>query len=139
MELAQIDTNLYVPTFDPYSGKYIDASPFVHRSRNNPVYECRCQVGSYFSTNSSFKQHCQKKTHKILIDNYEYYYKDADMAKRELKEYRIENEKLRRKLDKCEGIIRLREQEIDFLNRKDNEELVESEEDEFVDAVSLHK
>jgi len=52
----------------------------------------------------------------MFLTDYEYYYKDADIAKQEIKEYRIENEKLRRKLQKYEGIIHLREQEIDFLN-----------------------
>jgi len=139
MELATIDRNLYQPTFDPQTGTYQDVSPFKHRSRKNPVYECRCQVGSFFHTNSIFKVHCKKKTHQMFLTDYEYYYKDADIAKQEIKEYRIENEKLRRKLQKYEGIIRLREQEIDFLNgigdahEKEGQGQGESD-DEFVDA-----
>ena len=135
MELVTTDRNLYQPTFDPQTGTYQDVSPFRHRSRKNPVYECRCQVGSFFHTNTLFKLHCKKKTHQHFLTDYEYYYKDADIAKQEIKEYRIENEKLRRKLQKYEGIIRFREQEIAFLNgigeaaEGDNES-----DDEFVDA-----
>ena len=81
MEIIQIEKVLYKPQFDPNTGCYKDVSPFKHRSRNNPLYECRCQAGSFFNTNSQFKQHCQKKTHKIFLGDYEYYYKDADMAK----------------------------------------------------------
>ena len=140
MELATIDRNLYQPTFDPQTGTYQDVSPFKHRSRKNPVYECRCQVGSFFHTNSLFKVHCKKKTHQMFLTDYEYYYKDTDIAQKEIKDYRIENEKLRRKLQKYEGIIRLREQEIDFLNgigdaAEEHEKRGEGEsDDEFVDA-----
>jgi hypothetical protein len=116
MELVTIDKHIYQPTFDPQTGQYRDVSPFRHRSRNNPMHECRCQVGSYFTTNSQFTQHCKKKTHRTFVDDYDYYYKDADLAKQEIKDYRIENEKLKRRLERCEGIIRIRDQEIDFLN-----------------------
>ena len=133
MELATIDKNLYQPTFDPQTGAYLDVSPFRHRSRNNPIYECRCQVGSFFSTNSQFQQHCKKKTHQTFVTDYDYYYKDADLAKQEIKDYRIENEMLRRKLKRCEGLLRLREQEIDFLNGIETPKEGESD-DEFVDA-----
>jgi len=90
-------------------------------------------VGSYFTTNSQFKQHCKKKTHRTFVDDYEYYYKDDDLAKQEIKDFRIENEKLKRRLERCEGIIRIRDQEIDFLN---GIEKVEGEEtgDIFVDC-----
>ena len=133
MEIVQIEKILYKPQFVPDTGSYIDASPFKHRSRNNPLYECRCQAGSFFNTNSQFKQHCRKKIHKIFLDDYEYYYKDADIAKQEIKEYRIENEKLQRKLDKCIGLLRLREQEIAFLNGIQDANVKESD-DEFEDA-----
>ena len=134
MEIIQVDKILYKPQFDPDTGSYRDVSPFKHRSRNNPLYECRCQAGSFFNTNSQFKQHCHKKTHRIFLGDYEYYYKDADVAKQEIKEYRIENEKLQRKLDKCIGLLNIREQEIAFLNGIQDMDAQDSE-DEFVDAT----
>ena len=134
MEIVQIDKILYKPHFDPDTGSYRDVSPFKHRSRNNPLYECRCQAGSFFNTNSQFKQHCHKKTHRIFLGDYEYYYKDADVAKQEIKEYRIENEKLQRKLDKCIGLLNIREQEIAFLNGIQDMDAQDTE-DEFVDAT----
>jgi len=135
MELATIDKNLYQATFDPQIGTYLDVSPFKPYSRNNPLYECRCQVGVFFETNSQFKQHCKRKTHQTFLSNYEYYYKDADVAQQEVKDYRIENAKLQQKLLRYERIIQFRNQEIAFLNGIDDtqeDEGDEGDEGEFV-------
>ena len=154
MALAVIDAIIYEPDFDPDGDTYRDKSPFAHRSRNNLRYECRCQAGSYFSTNSQFSTHIKKKAHQTYLRNYTHYHKDADdsrrekrdlkaenekvkqklrKAEREIRDLTVENEKLKRKLRKAIGLVELRDQEIAFLHGiEDPKE--PSDDDEFVDC-----
>ena len=133
---------LYKPRYDPDTDTYHDENPFRKNSRKNPAYECRCKVGTLITTYSQFLTHRQTKTHRKFIESYETYYKDTDKAKEEIKNLLVENERLKRRLQKCEGIIRIRDLEISFLNgigkaeeEEEKEEVVaEGEEDVFEDA-----
>ena len=132
MELVNLSHEFYVPIYDPETDTYLDENPFQKNSRKNPSYECRCKVGTLFTTYSQFSGHKQTKTHRKFIESYETYYKDADKATEEIKGLLVENERLKRKLQKCEGIIQIRDLEISFLNGIGKAE--EKEEDVFVDA-----
>ena len=132
MALVTLDHSLYVPEFDPETNQYRDENPFRKHSRRNQVIECRCKLGTHFTTYSKFADHLKTKTHRNFIGSYETYYKDADEFKKEIKGLKVENGLLKRKLQKCEGIIQIRELEISLLNGI--EETEEPEEEVFVDA-----
>jgi hypothetical protein len=142
MDLVTLTHELYAPIYDPETDTYRDENPFQKNSRNNPIYECRCKVGTLLTTYSQFLVHRQTRTHCKFIKSYKTYYKDADKAKDEIKGLLVENERLKRTVQKCEGIIRIRDLEISFLNGlgkadkdKDKEEVIaEGEEDVFEDA-----
>ena len=90
MSLVVTDINVYEPTYDSETGTYIDKSPFKHRSRNNPPFECRCKLdGKSFTTNSQFQIHCHSKSHQHFIRHYERYFKDSDKAKREIRDLKV--------------------------------------------------
>ena len=125
MALVTIDHEFYVPVFDPETNQYHDENPFQKHSRKNRSYECRCKVGTLLTTHSQFSAHRQTKTHRKFIESYETYYKDADRAKAEIKGLLVDNERLKRKVHKCEGIIQIREAEIAFLNGIENVEVDE--------------
>ena len=128
MELVALEHTLYTPEYDPDRGKYKDKSPFPKNSRNNPTYECRCKVGTLFKSYSQFSTHCRTMTHQKFINDYSRYYKESDKAQEEIRNLTISNERLKRKLQKCEGIIRIRDLEISFLNgigKAEEEEIYE--------------
>ena len=128
LALVTLDHELYKPRFDPETNQYHDENPFRKHSRKNRAYECRCKVGTLLMTHSQFLTHRQTKTHRKFIESYETYYKDADRAKEEIKGLLVENERLKRRVQKCEGIIQIRDHEISFLygieKKEDNEEEV---------------
>jgi len=116
MELVSLEDEVYVPRYNPDTGIYEDETPFCKYSRKNQRYECRCRVGSFFTTYSQFSMHCKTKTHRRFIATYEKYYKESDKAREEIKGLMVENERLKRRLQKYEGIIQIRDLEITFLN-----------------------
>ena len=134
MDIVPLTKELYKPDYDADRGTYYDRSPFAKRSRNNPVIECRCRVGTFLRTHSQFQTHIKTKTHQLFLDSYDSYYRDQDALQEEIKNLKIDNERLKRKLMKRDNIIKLRDQEIAYLSEKDNEdskrESDESESDE---------
>ena len=139
MEVMTLNHELYVPEFDPETNQYRDENPFRKHSRKNQVIECLCKVGTMITTYSQFLTHRQTKTHRKFIQSYEKNYKDTDKAKEEIKNLLVENERLKRKLQKWEGIIQIRDLEISFLNgigkaEEENEEEVKEAEEVFEDA-----
>ena len=99
-QLVQVFCDIYKPTFDENNDEYIDKSPYKPYERNCIRYECRCKAGSYFVGNTMFKQHIKSKTHKDFIQNYSKYYKEVDESKEIIKNLKIENELLNRKINK---------------------------------------
>jgi hypothetical protein len=140
MDLMALNHELYAPIYDPETNQYHDENPFRKHSQRNQVIECRCKLGTRFTTFSKFAGHLKTKTHRNFIESYETYYKDADEFKKEIKGLKVENERLKRKLQKCEGIIHIRDLEISFLNgigkteEKEDKEEKEEEVDVFEDA-----
>ena len=87
---------IYIPKFDPNTGKYIDQTPYIKYQRNCLVYECRCRAGSSFRGNNEYKQHIKSKTHRDFIDNYSKYFSEVDNQAEEIKSLRVDKERLAR-------------------------------------------
>ena len=70
-EITEIITQppIYLPTFDPETGKYIDECPIPPRQRRQ--YRCMCNhKGSLICTPSEFKIHIKLKKHIQYIQHY---------------------------------------------------------------------
>jgi chromosome segregation ATPase len=134
MALTTTDISRYIPTFDENTGKYIDECPYTRHQRHRAIYKCRCNVSTIITTRQQFISHVKSKTHHELLKNYKKYYKDVDDAKTENKQYRIENDFLKRRMEQHERSRNqvnktLKEKALDFTKtitelRKINEELV---------------
>ena len=60
---------IYLPTFNPETGKYIDECPIPSRQRRQ--YRCMCNhKGTLICTPSEFKTHIKLKKHIQYIENY---------------------------------------------------------------------
>lgn len=99
-QIVSIHQAIYIPLFDETLDKYIDKSPYKPYERNCIRYECRCKAGTSFISTSQFKQHIKSKTHQEFIRNYDKYYKEVDEASVTIKNLKIENEMLHRKIQK---------------------------------------
>ena len=99
MELMRIYPEIYEPTYDAEENVYKDKCPFLPRSRNNVPYECRCKLdGKLFTTKSQFDLHCKSRLHQNFLENYERYFRDADESQREIKDLKIQNGILDKKI-----------------------------------------
>ncbi len=110
-QIVQVESSIYIPVFDENNDIYIDKSPYKPYERNCIKYECRCKAGSYFVNNMMYKQHIKSKTHKEFITNYKKYFKEVDEAKETINNLKVENELLKRKLEKFKRIIELLDDE----------------------------
>ena len=117
-QLVLIQSDIYIPSFNENTDKYIDKSPYKLYERNCIRYECRCRAGAFFIGNTLFKQHIKSKTHKEFIKNYKKYYKEIDNSSKIINELKIENEFLTRK------------------NKKLQKEIDKLENDEFHDCIN---
>lgn len=88
----------------------------------------------FYHKNLKIAEHFKTKTHRNFIESYETYYKDADEFRKEIKDLKVENGLLKRKLQKCEEIIQIRELEISFLNGIGKSEEPDDEES-YEDAI----
>ena len=102
MALTMTDISMYIPTFDENTGKYIDVCPYKFHERQRKHYTCRCNVSTIITSRQQFLSHVKSKTHQELLKNHEMYYKELDDATNENKQYRVENELLKRKLEQRE-------------------------------------
>lgn len=110
-QIVSVESSIYIPVFDENNDTYIDKSPYKPYERNCIKYECRCKAGSYFVNNMMYKQHIKSKTHKEFITNYKKYFKEVDEAKETINNLKVENELLKRKLEKFKRIIELLDDE----------------------------
>ena len=70
---------IYIPTFNPDNGKYIDECPILPRQR----YQIRCMCnhkGHLISTVTEFKAHIKTKKHKDYLLHYLENIKEMDNA-----------------------------------------------------------
>ena len=91
-QVISVNKEIYIPPFNEKLDEYYDKSPYKPYERNPIQYECRCRAGSIMINTTSFKQHIKSKTHQDFIKNYKKYYAELDLAKRTIKELRVENE-----------------------------------------------
>lgn len=110
-QIVTVESSIYIPKFDENNDIYIDKSPYKPYERNCIKYECRCKAGSYFLNNMMYKQHIKSKTHKEFITNYKKYFKEVDEAKEIINDLKVENELLKRKLEKFKKIVELLDDE----------------------------
>jgi hypothetical protein len=87
---------IYIPPMCITKGTFYDKSPYKPYERNCQVYECRCCAGKSFRGNSEYNNHIKSKTHKEFIKNYPKYYKEVDQHAEEIKQLRIDKERLTR-------------------------------------------
>lgn len=138
-QLVQVYTDIYKPTFDENSDKYIDKSPYKPYERNCIRFECRCRAGAYFIGNVQFKQHIKSKTHKDFIINYKKYFKEIDELNDKNKKLLTENQLLERKNNLQNEKIEELLEKIDKLH-KQNKDLLKiisdmNDEEEFQDCL----
>ena len=111
LELATINKEIYVPTFNENNDIYVDKCPYRPYQRKCIEYECRCKAGSSFFNNASYKQHIKSQTHKDFIENYSKYYKEVDEAFETINTLKVENEIFKRKLQNRDNkIVKLEKQ-----------------------------
>ena len=105
LEVATINHEIYKPVFDENGDTYLDCSPYKPYQRKCIEYECNCRAGSSFFNNASYKQHIKTKTHRDYIENYKKYNKELYERDEIIKNLKIENELLTRKMNKYKTII----------------------------------
>lgn len=98
MEVVSSNKQVYYPTLDVESGKYIDICPIPPYNRNkNLEYHCLCNNYVFYNM-TEYKKHIKLKSHQRFLDNYLYYIEDVEYAKQQAIEYRklyeITNKKL---------------------------------------------
>ena len=98
--IVPITCKKYTPTFDIISGEYYDESPVKSRERNSIIYTCLCKSGSNLRKYSEFIKHFDTDHHKSYLKNYSNIADNEENEKNEKNDLKIENELLKRKLDK---------------------------------------
>ena len=147
MELVRIYPEIYEPIYDSEENVYKDKCPFQPRSRNNVPHECRCKLdGKSFTTKSQFDQHCKSRVHQNFIGNYERYFRDADESRREIKDLKIHNgildkkiRELHHKLDVSHKYLQHERNHVKHLRETlhafENKDICVSDDDEFQDCA----
>ena len=146
MELVRIYPEIYEPIYDSEENVYKDKCPFQPRSRNNVPYECRCKLdGKFFTTKSQFDLHCKSRLHQNFLENYERYFRDSDESQREIKDLKIQNgildkkiRELHHKLDVSHKYLQKERDNVkhlqNILHEFENKDIYVSEDDEFQDC-----
>ena len=98
MALVVTESYVYEPSFDENIGNYVDKCPYRPYQRNRTTYKCLCSSTASFSTITQFNAHIKGKGHKDFIENYEKHTKLDKDTEKEIKQYRADNELLRRQL-----------------------------------------
>ena len=123
MEIITLDRQLYVPDFDPDTGKYYDRCPFVKHQRNRKTaYDCQCKVGSTFTSPPQLYQHWKTKGHERYLTDFACYNKPIIDRDLKIKELTIKVEKLQRAIDrlsKFEEILKNIKEMYDDMNFND--------------------
>ena len=104
---------LYIPTFNPDNGKYIDECPILPRQRNS--FRCMCNhKGTLICTPSEFKVHIKTKKHKDYIMHYLENIKEMDNAIAQNKKLQCDYELMYRKLINENNILKQKIVELEI-------------------------
>jgi hypothetical protein len=96
---------IYIPTFNPDNGIYIDECPILPRQRSQ--LKCMCNhKGTLICTASEFKAHIKIKKHKDYITNYLENIKEIDNAIAQNKKLQSDYELMYRKLTNENTILK---------------------------------
>ena len=127
--LVVTQDRLYKPVFDPETSKWVDQCPYEAYQRNRAPVECRCRAGTIISDKQGWKIHIKNKTHQIWINNYHRHVAEADKAIEEIKEFRVQNEKMSRErtrlVKKIKNDIAEKEETITVLSLAHSKQVVE--------------
>lgn len=105
---------IYIPTFNPDNGTYIDECPILPRQRSQ--LRCMCNhKGTLICTASEFKSHIKTKKHRDYIANYLDNIKEMDNAIAQNKKLQSDYELMYRKLTNENNILKKKivEMELD--------------------------
>ena len=98
-------TPIYIPTFNPDNGTYIDECPILPRQRSQ--IRCLCNhKGTLICTASEFKAHIKIKKHRDYITNYLDNIKEMDNAIAQNKKLQGDYELMYRKLTNENNILK---------------------------------
>jgi len=127
MALVKCHKTLYNPTFDENTGKYVDISPYKKHERNRITYGCRCDVSVTITTRQQFCSHIKSNKHQELLRNFKQYSTPTENIEKDVKQYRIDKELLRRQN------VMLREKSIKLIeeltkSREENAKMVKEKE-----------
>jgi hypothetical protein len=90
---------IYMPSFNPDTGKYIDVCPIPSRQR--AVYRCKCNhKDTLFNTPSEFKNHIKLKKHICYIEHYLENIKELDDCIQQNKKLQADYELTYRRLNR---------------------------------------
>ena len=132
-------TNLYL--YQKLVSGWING-PYEAYQRNRDPVECRCRAGTIILDKQGWKNHIKNKTHQIWITNYHRHVAEADHAVEEIKEFRVQNEKLSRErtrlVKKFKSDIAEKEEAITVLSLAHSKQVVEcSKSSQLVDRYRL--
>ena len=103
--LSLVTIPIYMPTFNPENGIYMDECPILPRQRNQ--YRCMCNhKGTLICTASEFKAHIKIKKHKDYIAHYLENIKEMDNAIAQNKKLQSDYELMYRKLTNENNILK---------------------------------
>jgi hypothetical protein len=96
---------IYMPSFNPHTGKYVDVCPIPSRQR--AVYRCKCNhKDTLFNTPSEFKTHIKLKKHIYYVEHYLENIKELDDCIQQNKKLQTEYELMYRKLNREINILK---------------------------------
>lgn len=105
---------MYIPTFNPDNGKYVDECPILPRQR----YQIRCMCnhkGHLICTVTEFKAHIKTKKHKDYLLHYLENIKEMDNAIAQNKKLQSDYELMYRKLTHENNILKQKIIELENL------------------------
>jgi len=94
-----IEEKDYELLYDGDNDTYVDEWPYKPYERKKVQYKCGCN-GYVFETKQKFSAHIKSKTHCKWVDEYSSRIKIKQDEENEKNDLKIENELLKRKLDK---------------------------------------
>ncbi len=126
--LSTTKMNIYKPTFDLETGKYIDEAPMVPRQILE--FKCLCNQKT-FNTLTKFKTHIALKGHQRYVSCYLEHMEDANDVKEEMMrlrtKYEINERKLKMSLKTTEEKLELAQKTIqEFINSSHSNHITQS-------------